>query len=195
MFKIKERDQQEIAQDVLMREVSEDLRAQQLKDFWAKYGRLIYCLVLIIIIATVAFEGYKTWRMNVRLDESDIYEQAALYNAAGRADEALAEYAKLEKAHTNYKYLAQFRIAGILFEQNKNEQALSLLNQLRQDKKVPSELRAVAAFGFVSRQIDTADPAQLQEALNPYLTAGNAWYGSAAELSALLLVREGKKAA
>ena len=56
MFKQKERDQQEIAQDVLMREVSEDLRAQQLKEFWAKYGKLIYSLVLLIIISTVAFE-------------------------------------------------------------------------------------------------------------------------------------------
>ncbi len=195
MFKQKERDQQEIAQDVLMREVSEDLRAQQLKEFWAKYGKLIYSLVLLIIISTVAFEGYKTWRMNVRLNESDIYEQAVLYSAGGQTEKALAEYAKLENAHTDYKYLAQLRIAGVFFEQDKNEQALSILDQLRQDKSVPEELRAIAAFGFVSRQIDTADPSKLQLVLNPYLTPGNAWYGSAAELSALLFMREGKKAA
>ena len=151
MFKQKERDQQEIAQDVLMREVSEDLRAQQLKEFWAKYGKLIYSLVLLIIISTVAFEGYKTWRMNVRLNESDIYEQAVLYSAGGQTEKALAEYAKLENAHTDYKYLAQLRIAGVFFEQDKNEQALSILDQLRQDKSVPEELRAIAAFGFVSR--------------------------------------------
>ena len=104
----------------------------------------------------------------------------------------MAKYDTLKDGRTGYRYLAQMRRAGILFDEGKDAEALAILNQLRQDKKASETLRAVAALGYVSHQIETGDVAQLQAVLNPYMTIGNRWYGTAAEMSVLLLIREGQ---
>ena len=124
--------------------------------------------------------------------ESDVYENAAVLNAKGQVDAALAQYSSLENGKTNYRYLAQMRKAGILFETGKNTEALEILNTLRQDKNVPEVLRAASALGYVSHQVESGDVAQLQEILNPYLTVGNVWYGTAVEMSVLLMLRDGQ---
>lgn len=192
MFKPKKRDEAEIAQDILVREVTEDVHKEQLEKMWRRYRMPLAAVIILVLLAVIGMESYKTWRTNVRLAESDIYEQAAILNAKGQADEALAVYARLQNGKTPYKYLAELRKAGILFEQGKNELALGTLDALRQNSNAPQELRAVAAIGYVSHQVDTGNPEKLQNILNSYMMPGNVWYGTATELSTLLLIREGK---
>ena len=186
------KDDIQLAQDVLINEVTEDLHNEQIMNMWKKYRVWILLAVIFVIGSIAAMEGYLSWRTKTRLAESDVYEQAAVLNAMGQTDAALAKYASLDNAKTDYRYLAKMRQAGILFEQGKEADALALLDQLRQDKSAPQTLQAIAALGFVSHQIETGDVAALQSILNPYMTVGNKWYGTAAEMSILLLLRDGQ---
>ena len=186
------KDDIQLAQEVLINEVTEEVHNEQLQKMWEKYKYFVIFSVVFIIAALSAFEGYRSWRMKLRMAESDTYEMAAVLNAKGQTDDALAQYTSLENGKTDYRYLALMRKAGILFENGKNAEALDILNALRQNEKAPETLRAVAALGVVSRQIETGNVAQLQEILNPYLTVGNVWYGTAVEMSVLLMVRDGQ---
>lgn len=180
----------QLAQDVLIDEVTKDLHDEQIINFWKKYKYMIFLLVILFIAALAAMEGYTSWKRKTRLAESDIYEQASVLNAQGQPKAAIEKYDSLQNGKTKYRYLAKIRKAGILFEEKKDAEALAILDQLRQDEKVPETLRAIAALGYVSHQVETGNPSELQSILNPYLTVGNVWYGTAVELSVLLLVRE-----
>ena len=186
------KDDIQLAQDVLIEEVSEDLHNEQILNMWKKYKYLIVGSVILMIASLAVVEGYFSWQRKVRLSESDIYEQAAVLNAQGKTEAALAKNDSLKNGRTGYRYLAQMRRAGILFDEGKDAEALAILNQLRQDKKVPEVLRASAALGYVSHQIETGNVQELQAVLNPYMTVGNQWYGTAVEMSVLLLIREGQ---
>lgn len=186
------KDETQLAQDVLINEVTEDLHNEQIMNMWKKYRVWILLAVIFVIGSIAAMEGYLSWRTKTRLAESDVYEQAAVLNAMGQTDAALAKYASLDNAKTDYRYLAKMRQAGILFEQGKDADALALLDALRQDKSAPQTIQAIAALGFVSHQIETGDVAILQSILNPYMTVGNKWYGTAVEMSILLLLRDGQ---
>ena len=186
------KDDIQLAQDILINEVTDEMHNEQLQKMWQKYKYVIFFAVGLVIVSLSAWEGYSSWRMKVRMAESDVYENAAVLNAKGQADAALAQYSSLENGKTNYRYLAQMRKAGILFETGKNTEALEILNTLRQDKNVPEVLRAASALGYVSHQVENGDVAQLQEILNPYLTVGNVWYGTAVEMSVLLMLRDGQ---
>ena len=190
----KEKTQQEIYQESFIREVDDDLRAERLEKMWVKYRKFIFGGVALILLSTVAYQLYLNARLKVRLSESDKYEQAAVLNAKGESEGALALYRELQDGRTNYKYLAQMRTAGILFEQEKDKEALALLNALRQNSDAPEALRSVAAIGYVSHLVDAGDVKELQGILNPMMTPDNAWYGTAAELSVLLLLRENEVA-
>ena len=166
---------------------------EQLAQFWKKYKILVYIIVVLLVLFVAGMEAYKAHRLTVLTSNSDTYEQAVILNAKGQTEEALATYEKLQNAGTNYKYLSMLRRAGILFEQEKKQEALSLLRNVYEDKSAPNVLQTIAIFGFVSQQIDTMDTTQAHNMIAPYLVASNPYYGTAVELEIILLIKQNKK--
>lgn len=192
MAQKEQKTQQDVMQENLLREVQEDLQAERLQNLWKKYRFVLFGIVAFIILATVAGELYKSHKLSVRLSESDLYEQAAVLYAQGKTDEAIETYTALATAKTGYKYLADFRMAGIYFDEGKEAEGLKILDTLRQDKNAPENVQAMAALSYVSRQIDTAEADSLKSILNSYMNPASPWYGSAVELSVLLLIKQGQ---
>ena len=186
------KDNVQLAQDILMNEVTEELHNEQIFQMWQRYKYVFIGAVVLVIASLAGLEAYTSWKTKVRLAESDTYEAAAVLNAKGQVQEALAEYETLKDGKTNYAYLALMRKAGILLEEGKKDEALAVLDELRQNQKAPEVIRAMATLGFVSQQFETADVSYLQSILNPYMTVGNPFYGMAAELSVLLLIKDGQ---
>ncbi len=186
------KDDESRAQEILIDEVTENLHNEQLKQVWDKYKYVLFGTIFAVILAVAGMEAFKANTMKTRLSESDTYEQAAVLNAQGQTDAALAKYASLEQGKTNYKYLAQMRRAGILFDEGKTEDGIALLKNLSQNTGAPEAIRAVAVLGLVSQQIESAPAEELQALLAPYLSPSNVWYGTAVEMSILILIRDGK---
>lgn len=195
MARNKDKDEAQVQAEMLVREAQEEVRYENIKETLNKWKWPIVGIVAVLIISATVFEGYKAYRLNTRMTESNLYEQAAVLNAQGKSDEAMAVYGQLADAKTNYKYLAQMRMAGIYFEQGKEQDGMAVLNALRTDKALPANLKAVVDLSYVGHQLETGNVAELQGILNPYMMPGNAFYGTAAELSSLLLLREGKNEA
>ena len=185
-------DEQQRAQELLIEEAVENMHNEQLSQFWKKYKYLVYTLIVALVLSVAGMEAYKTHKYNTRLADSDTYEQAAVLYAKGQTDEALEKYTSLQNAKTNYKYLSMIRRAGILFEQNKADDALALLKTVYEDKSTPEVIKAISAFGLASNQINTLPPAQVHALIDPYLTATSPWYASAVELEVALLKKQGK---
>ena len=162
MARNKEKDEAQVQAEMLVREAQEEVRYENIKETLNKWKWPIIGIVAVLIVSAAVFEGYKAYRLNTRMTESNLYEQAAVLNAQGKSDEAMVVYQQLVDAKTNYQYLAQMRIAGIYFEQGKEKDGIDALNILRADKALPANLKAVVDLSYVGHQLETGDVKELQ---------------------------------
>ena len=59
-------------------EVDEEMEQERLTQMWEKYRTWIIGGVSAILILTAGFQIYQSWWKNVRLNESDAFEQAMI---------------------------------------------------------------------------------------------------------------------
>lgn len=183
-------------QEMLAREVDEDVQKQRLQNLWHKYRFVVLGAVLALLLVTIGIEVYHSMRMRNSLEESDLFESAVVAAYRGDKDNALKTLADLSQdGNTGYADLAQLKMAGILFEQDKTTEALQTLKKIMDNRWAPAELRAVATLSYVGHQVDGGNAAELQSLLAPLMKKGSAFYGSAAQLSAVLYIKEGNREA
>lgn len=189
-------DMARMQQEMLAREVDEDVQKERLKGLWYKYRFFIFGAILAVLLITIGVEVYRSMQVRSSLEESDLFENAVVMAHEGDKEKALKMLTDLSKdGDTGYAYLAELKMAGILFGQNKQTEALETLKKVMNNKWAPDELRAVATLSYVGHQLDTGSPEELQKMLNPLLTKGSGFYGSAAELSSVLFLKQGNKSA
>ena len=63
-------------QEAFIREVTEEVKNDNLKQMWEKYGIYIILLVVLAIVGAVSFEGFKSWRQAKSEIWSDTYAYA-----------------------------------------------------------------------------------------------------------------------
>lgn len=106
--------------DALLKEIEQDVKNEQLKSLWDKYGLFIIIAVALILTAAVSFETFKTWRAKRAQELSNAYAVAVSLQNQGRFDESLNILQNLAKANRGiYGDVAKLQIANIYFEQGK----------------------------------------------------------------------------
>lgn len=180
-----------IRQEMLAKEVDAELKNDQIKAFWKKYRFLLIGLAALAIVIAIGFELYQSWWTKTRLSESDQFETAAVLSYQGQYDTALKNLTDLsENGKTDYRYLADLKRAAILIQKNENETAFNLLNALINNKNAPEEFKSIAQLSLAGHQIDIQKPEDIQIQLQPLLNESNPFYGSAAELMAIIYLKQ-----
>ena len=176
--------------DSFIMEVDEEVKNDSLKAFFQKYGLYIVAFVVLILSATVSFDTIKNWRENqfkARTDE---------YIAANYAPTNAEKIKVLEKIvagnHGIYSELARIQIADLLFEENKTEDALNLLEFIITNDELNPRIRNLAAFKVAAAKIDTASYEQIESLLMPIISANDSWSPIAQEYLALAAIKNGK---
>lgn len=185
---------EKLQQAIFEREVDEELQRERLRALWQKYRFAVIGLVIGILLTTIGTEVYHSWRQKVSLAESVSFENAAILAYTGETDKAVEILKKLASdGRTGYAPLAEMKLAGIYFSQNKNAEATASLNKVI-NSNAPEQLKAVATIAYVGQQFETQDTAKLQAMLKPFLTGTSHFVGSAAELSAALYLKANDEA-
>ena len=181
---------EKIQQAIFEREVDEEMQREKLRALWQKYRFAVIGFVLGILLVTIGTEVYHSWRQKISLSESDSFENAAILAYTGETDKAVEILKKLASdGRTGYAPLAEMKLAGIYFSQNKPQEAIASLNKVIASD-APEQLKAVATIAYVGQQFETEDATKLQTMLKPYLTGTSNFVGSAAELSAALYLKQ-----
>lgn len=176
--------------DSFIQEVSEEVKNDNLKALWDKYGLFIIIFVVVAVSAAVSFETIKNWRDQKYQAQTSSY-LAALQPAADY-DNTIKSLEKVAAADNGiYSDLARIQIVEILYEQNKKDEAVAMLQSMIKNEKVSERFQTLAALKLATYQIDTAPAAQLQELLQPIAEQNNAWSPLAKELLAMVAVQEG----
>jgi hypothetical protein len=181
-------------EDLLFREVEEELRRDRYTQLWKKYGTLIVVAAVVIVAAAAGIVVWRDHQREVREQEGDRYVAAAQLAQDGKTDEAIAAFDALaEDASVGYRTLSRLRKAALLVDKGDVESAVAVYDALAADTGAPRPFRDLAEVLAAMASVDTGDPAKLTERLKPLTAEDNPWRYSALEVTALLAERTGDR--
>ncbi len=174
------------SEEAFLREVDEELRREQIGNFWKRYGRL---LLILLAVALAAFGGYLWWKAESEKAAGFAGEKmSAAIDALGRGKNAEAEKTlgelKLDKSD-GYRAAARLTLAARKLEQGNAASAAADYDAIAADTALAQPFRDVALIRSVAAGFDQTPPAKTIERLKPLAVPGNAWFGSAAEMTAV----------
>ncbi len=178
--------------EILMREIDEAVRKDDLEQFGKRYGvTVIGGIVGILAI----LGGYMLWDSQVEAGleaESETLVSAIDQLNAGNVSQAAGVGEELTSSST-----AGVRASGLFLEavaalqDGKTEEAAQAFAQVADDQDVPAALRDLALIREVAADFDNREPAAIIERLQPLTVPGNPFFGTAGELTALAHLEAG----
>ena len=175
----------------LLREIEEDIRRDQWKRLWDRYGLVVVIFVLLLILGAGAFAGWRSWRTASAAGQTArlvaLGDEAARdpVEAATGLDTLASE---MGGAGGGIARLAQ---AAVLARADRSSDAVSAWERVVADTGLPTSQRELAIILIALNRLYAADPAVLTAHLAPLDRAQGAWRHFAREFLAILADRQG----
>ena len=178
--------------EVLLREVDDALREDQMLGALRRYGKPVGAL---IVAGLLALGGYLWWDHARTQDLGEQGEKLVIALdriEAGHLDSAKSELAAVSGGEGGAAISAKLLEAGIALEQGRTADAVKAYALVADDADAPQPLRDLATIRQVAIGFDAMKPEQVIERLKPLAVPGNPWFGSAGELVGLAYVKQGR---
>jgi hypothetical protein len=169
----------------IFNEVDEELRREQLKKLWERYGILIIALAVLFVGGVGGWRGYQWWEAKKSAEAGAAFEAAAVLVEQGQHQEAEAAFAKIAAEGTaNYRVLARLREAGALAQRDAKA-AVAIYEAVAADRSLDQIQRDLAALRAAYVLVDTASYDELKSRIEPLAAAERPFRHSARALLAL----------
>jgi hypothetical protein len=167
--------------DLFIREVDEELRNDQLKSLWKRFGTLIITVAVLIVAGVGGWRAYEYWQ-DERANASGDRFLAALDKAReGNTAEAAKALDTLSLDGTGaYPLLAKLRSASILAESDPKA-AVAAYDAVSDDGSVATPLRDIARLRAAYLLVDSGTYADVAARVETLSADGNALRHSARE--------------
>lgn len=170
----------------IFREVEEDLRREQLKAYWDKFGVYIIGVAVIIIVAVAGYKGWGAWKQDRANSAGSDYSSAQELAQDGKKDEAASAFAKLvDEGPRGYRTLSRFQLASTHVQKGKIDDAVKLFDELGKSSDVDQVLKGFAKIQAALLRVEKADYDEMKSRLSGMAVTGNYWRHSARELLGL----------
>ena len=181
--------------DTFLKEVDENLRRDRMTDFFKSYGKW---LAVAVVLFLAAVGGWIYWEERQNRASSDQSEQlhALLTDlSAGKTQTVPQRVAELEKSHSDVvRASATLTDAAVALEKNNRSAAIAKYRELASDEGLAQPFRDVATVRMTALEFDSLKPEEVIARLQLLAKAGNPWFGSAGEMTALALMKQNKNA-
>ena len=175
----------------VFREVDEEVRREQLKKLWERYGHYAVALAVLLVAAVAAWRGYSWWEAKKAAEAGGAFESAIALSDAGKHAEAEAAFAKIAAdGSSGYRPLARIREATEL-AQTDPKAAVAAYEKISNDSAATPVLRDLAALRAGALMIDAANYPEAQRLLEPLTAPDRTFRHTARELLALAAWRQG----
>ena len=169
----------------IFQEVDEEVRREQLKKLWQRYGNYIIAGCIVVVAAVGAWRGYDWWQTKKAAEAGAAFEQAVSLAETGKNQEAEAAFAKLATDGTaGYRVLARLREAAEL-AQTDRKAAVKAYDEIAADNSVGRVIQDLAALRAGFLLVDTSSYSELRARLEPLSGPDRVFRHSARELLAL----------
>lgn len=175
----------------IFREVDEELRQDQFKTLWKKYGWMVITVVVIVVGGVGGKQAWDSYQQSKAIKLSDSYAAAMQSVETEDLEAAASQFEALTGQGGGHALLARFQQARLLADDGDIEGAVAALDQLRGEAGADSPLGELAAMESILLRLDSGAPAELEAELQPFLAEGNAYRPAALELSGLLALKQG----
>ncbi len=181
--------------ETFVREVEENLRRDQLRDFSKKYAGWLIAAVVLFLAASGGWIYWQDYR--VRQSEKAVEELARVFadsgkpgaaNVTQRLDDLSKDQDKAVRASAMFAQAAQALQGG------DTKAARVQYLRIAGDKSLPQPFRDLALIRQTTLEFDGLKPEQVVARMQPLVKPGAPWFGSAGELTAIALINQGKKA-
>ena len=183
--------------ETFLREVDENLRRDQLRDFCEELWRLAdrrasSCSLL-------ASGGFIWWQQHQvqQLGEAGRAARRSLSRTSARARPRKRRKQLDELSKSGSKAVrasALFTRAALALQQNDLKLATAKYREIAGDSGLPQPYRDAALIRQTALEFDQLQPQEVISRLQPLAKPGKPWFGSAGEMTALALIKQGKKA-
>ncbi len=179
--------------EAFLREVDEELRRDQLTNFWQRWGRI---LLAAVAVGLLAFGGWLWWRDYQAKQagaEGEKLSAAVEQLSANRIDAAeptLKELAGSDRA--GYRAAAKLAQGAVVAQKGDLQAAKVMFAEVASDPKVAQPIRDLALIRQVTAEFDTLPPDQVIARMRPLAQKGNPFFGSAGELVAIAHLKAGR---
>ena len=179
----------------IFHEVDEEVRREQLKKLWERYGHYLVALAILIVAAVAGWRGYEYWQTKKAAEAGAAFEAAMTLSEQGKHEEAGAAFAKIAAEGTSgYRALARLREAAELAQRDP-QAAVKLYDDIAADRSAGQVVQDLAALRAAMILVDTTTYDELRRRLEPLTEPDRAFRHSARELLALSAWRAGDLAA
>jgi len=180
--------------ETFLREVDENLRRDQLEGFFKRYGAW---LIIAVILFLAASGGFIWWKQHeVQRSGAEVEKLAAIYKdvGSGKMDQASQQLDELSKSGSKaVRASALFARAAVALQQNDSKLAVSTYKSIADDSGLPNAYRDAALIRQTALEFDQLQPADVIARLQPLAKPGEPWFGSAGEMTALAMIKQGRK--
>jgi hypothetical protein len=181
--------------ETFLREVDENLRRDQLRDFGKRYGGWLIAAIALFLIAS---GGFIWWQQhNVQLSQKHVEQLAEIFKDIGSGDTSAAPKQLDDLSQSSSKGVratAMFTRAALAIQQNDLKLATAKYREIAGDSSLPQPYRDAALIRQTALEFDSLQPQQVISRLEPLAKPGNPWFGSAGEMTALALIKQGQPA-
>jgi hypothetical protein len=178
----------------IFQEVDEEVRREQLKKLWERYGNHLIALCILVVVGVGAWRGYEWWQAKHAAQSGAAFEQAVALAQSGKHEEAAAAFAKLAGDGTaSYRVLARLREAAELASSDRKT-AITAYQAIASDKNAGSVIQDLATVRAAFLQVDTVPYSELRASLEPLTASDRPFRHSAREILALSAWKAGDAA-
>ena len=179
--------------EAFLREVDENLRRDQMTGLARKWGTAGAMVVGLFLIGLAAFLWWRSHKAEQAGKDGEQFVQvmgAAEVGSATPNDPRLVALANSPRE--GYRALAKLTQANLTAKDDPAAGAKAYL-AIAGDTAMPQAMRDLATVRAVGLQFDSLPPADVVAKLKPLTVATNAWFGSAAELTAMAYLKMNRK--
>jgi hypothetical protein len=179
--------------DTFVREVDENLRRDRMRELSQKYAGWMTVAVVLFLAAAGGLIYWQSYR--VKQSEKQVEQLSKVFGdiGAGKFTAAPQQLDALSKnGGKSVRATAMFASAAMALEQNDVKTATAKYREIAEDGGLPKPYRDAALLRQTSLEFDSLKPAEVIARLQPLAKPGEPWFGSAAELTAVALMKQGK---
>jgi hypothetical protein len=178
--------------DSFFREVNEELRSDQMRIVWKRFGRILIGAAVLIVLGTAGYRGYEYWDSHNASQSGDRFTAALQLASQNKPDESLAALSAIEKDGTGaYPVLAKLRAASVQADKGDTAAAVAALTEIGNDGKAPSAIRDLAKLRAAWLLIDTGTYEQVAAQAEGMVAQGQMLANSAREALGLAAYKAG----
>jgi hypothetical protein len=179
----------------IFEEVDEELRREDFAKLWARYGKYVIALAILVVLATAAVVQWRKYQVHQREAEGARYAAALTLAQQGKDKDALDALGALAReAGGGLATLARLQAGALKLRSGDGNGALADYAAISADASVDPTYRDVATLIWAQLSLKDGEAKAIIDKLAPLTETANPFHPSALELTALANVKAGNKA-